>query len=56
MNKEKIKDAKKWLQERLSYIAENCDLNIADNKRAYNSLKASIECIEKVEIYKEELK
>lgn len=44
-----IQDAKKWINERLTYITQNCDLNESKNKRAYNSLKTALECIEKVE-------
>ena len=41
-----LEEAKKWINERLIYIAQNCDLNDKDNKRAYNSLKTALECVE----------
>lgn len=44
-----IQDTKKWINERLVYIAQNCDLQDADNKRAAESLKTALKCIEKVE-------
>lgn len=44
-----IKDTKKWINERLSYIAQNCDLKETENKRAYDSLKTALKCVEKVE-------
>lgn len=45
MNKE-LEEAKKWIKERILYIAENCDLNDSDNKKAYNSLKITLNYIE----------
>ena len=54
MNKE-LEKVKKWIQERIVYIAENCDLNDSDNKRAYDNLKTALNYIEN-SISKEELK
>lgn len=45
MNKE-LEEAKEWINERILYIAENCDLNDSDNKKAYNSLKTTLNYIE----------
>ena len=45
MNKE-LEKVKKWIQERIVYIAENCDLNDSDNKRAYDNLKTALNYIE----------
>lgn len=47
-NIENLKDCKNWIKERLAYIAENCDLNDKDNKRAFESLKIALECLETV--------
>ena len=47
---ENLKDCKDWINERLQYIAENCDLNDKDNKRAFESLKMALECVEKMEV------
>lgn len=44
-----IQDTKKWINERLIYIAQNCDLNESENKRALASLQTALKCIEKVE-------
>jgi len=44
-----MEDTKKWIEERILYIVEKCDLNDADNKRAFDSLKIALECVEKVE-------
>lgn len=44
-----IEDTKKWINERLTYIAQNCDVKEADNKRALESLKTALKCVEKVE-------
>lgn len=49
-NIEKLKDCENWINERLEYIAENCDLNDKDNKRAFESLKIALECVEKMEV------
>lgn len=49
-NVEKLKDCKNWINERLGFVAENCDLNDKDNKRAFESLKIALECIEKMEV------
>lgn len=48
-NIEKLKDCKNWIEERLSYIATNCDLEDTDNKRAFENLKVALECVKKVE-------
>ena len=45
--KEQIQDAKKWIEERMTYILQNCDLKEKDNKRAYNSLNIALKCLEK---------
>ncbi len=47
---EKLKDCKLWINERLQYIAENCDLNNKDNKRAFENLKIALKCVEKMEV------
>lgn len=44
-----MEEALKWIEERLVYIAENCDLSDEDNKRAYESLKCAKECVLKQE-------
>lgn len=46
---ENIEDTKKWINERLTYISQNCNLQDADNKRALESLKTALKCVEKVE-------
>lgn len=46
---ENLQDTKNWINERLVYIAQNCDLQDADNKRATESLKTALKCVEKVE-------
>ena len=51
---EKLKDCKLWINERLQYIAENCDLNNKDNKRAFENLKIALKCVEKMEVQKME--
>lgn len=51
---ENIQDTKNWINERLTYIAQNCDLQVADNKRALESLKTALKCVEKVEKESEE--
>ncbi|MCI8396850.1 MAG: hypothetical protein HFJ52_04170 [Clostridia bacterium] len=42
-----LEDTKKWIEERIQYILEGCDLNDEDNKRAYDSLKTALKCVEK---------
>ena len=44
-----IQETKKWINERLAYIKEKCDLNEIENKRAFMSLQTSLKCIEEVE-------
>lgn len=44
-----IQDTKNWINERLIYIIQNCDLQDIDNKRAFESLKTALKCVEKVE-------
>lgn len=46
MNKEK---ALKWVQDRLVFIAENCNLKDEDNKKAYDVLTYIKETLEKQE-------
>jgi hypothetical protein len=46
---ENLQDTKNWIDERLLYIAQNCNLQDADNKRAVESLKTALKCVEKVE-------
>lgn len=46
---ENLQDTKNWIDERLLYITQNCDLQDVDNKRAVESLKTALKCVEKVE-------
>lgn len=43
-----LEDTKNWIIEKISYILANCDLKDEDNKRAYDSLKTALECVETV--------
>lgn len=46
---ENLQDTKNWINERLVFIAQNGDLQDADTKRANESLKTALKCVEKVE-------
>lgn len=43
---EELEEAIEWIKERLAYIAENCDLQDADNKKVYNNFKTVLNYID----------
>ena len=46
LNKEEIEKALTWVEERIIYIIQNCDLKDGDNKRALDNFKIINMCLQ----------
>lgn len=44
-----IEKAKKWIEERILFINQYCDLKDTDSKEALDSLQTALICIKQVE-------
>lgn len=49
MTKEQ-EEAIKWVNERLIYISQNCDLDDTENKRAYDSLETVLSMLKEKDV------